>query len=318
MTIRPFIPGDYRALVDIATAALPEYPSTVEEMKFHDARRPAHCRHARWIAEQDGQAVAFGEYGQYAGQYHPRKFGLEVVVRPDHQGQGIGKALYDEVLEALTPFDPLSVRTQVREDMARGMRFLRDRGFVEDMRSYESRLDVAAFDPTPYADVEARMRDLRIEFKILREMQDTPGHWDKHYALAEELIADVPSPEPHTFIGQDAWRKRFDGNPNLLADAYFFAVDDGKYVGLSVLYGSGANADLHTGLTGVKREWRRQGVALALKLRAITWAKSQSRPLIKTWNESGNRGMLGINERLGFVRQPPWLDMVLKLKEDTE
>ena len=31
------------------------------------------------------------------------------------------------------------------------------------------------------------------------------------------------------------------------------------------------------------------------------------RPLIKTWNNSGNRPILAINERLGFVRQPAWI-----------
>ena len=39
---------------------------------------------------------------------------------------------------------------------------------------------------------------------------------------------------------------------------------------------------------------------------------------IKTWNEANNRGILGINEQLGFVRQPAWLDMVKVLKEESE
>lgn len=317
MLIRPFTPADYPAAVRIATAAFPEYPSSIEEKKFGDASRPAHCRHARWIAEQGGQAVGYGEYGQYASQYHPRKFSVDVMVLPEFHGQGFGKALYEKVTEALAQFDPLSFRAHVREDMPRGLRFLQDRGFAEDMRTFESRLDVTAFDPSPYGSVEARMRDLGIEFKTLRELQGAAGHWDKHHALAEELVADIPSPEPYTPLGKDVWRQRMDGNPELLPDGYFFAVKDGEYVGMSTLKRSGDSDDLNTGLTAVKREYRRQGVALALKLKAITWAKSQGNSRIKTWNESNNLGMLGINERLGFVRQPAWLDMVL-LKEETK
>ncbi len=318
MLIRPLTPDDYPAIVQIAAATFPDYPTSVEEIKFGDTSRPAHCRHARWIAERDGQGVGFGEYGQYASQYHPRKFNVDVTVRPEYQGQGFGKALYDQIMEALAPTDPLSVRTQVREDKARGVRFLQDRGFVEDMRVFESHLDVTAFDPASYGDVEARMLDLGIEFKTLRELRDVPGHWDKHFALIEEVNDDVPSAEPRTPMSKDVWRLRMDGNPELLPDGYFFAGRGGEYIGITMLFGSGNGDDLKTGLTAVKREYRRQGVALALKLRAIAWAKSAGKSRVKTWNESNNLGMLGINERLGFVRQPAWLEMVLKLKEETE
>jgi GNAT superfamily N-acetyltransferase len=313
MSIREFTPHDYPALARIANAAFPEYPSTAEETEFDDAHRDPKCRHQRWVIEQDGHMVAFGGYSQRANAYHPRRFNVDVTVHPGWQGKGLGKALYEQVIAELTPFDPLSVRAHTREDMTRSVRFLHDRGFTEDMRSFESRLDVAAFDPSPYADVELP----GIEFQTLRELEHIPGHWEKHYALSRELNADVPSPEPYTPVAKDLWLQRLEENPGLLRDGYFFAVHHGEYVGLTMLRSTQGNSDLYTGLTGVKRDFRRQGIALALKLKAIAWAKAQGHPLIKTWNESNNRGMLGINERLGFVRQPAWLDMVKKLKEDT-
>jgi hypothetical protein len=33
----------------------------------------------------------------------------------------------------------------------------------------------------------------------------------------------------------------------------------------------------------------------------------------KTWNATGNAGMLAINKRLGFVRQPAWSAAALTL-----
>lgn len=60
-------------------------------------------------------------------------------------------------------------------------------------------------------------------------------------------------------------------------------------------------------LTAVKRAYRRQGIALALKLRAIVYAQEHGKPYIKTWNDSPNEGMIALNERLGFVRQIGWL-----------
>ena len=35
-------------------------------------------------------------------------------------------------------------------------------------------------------------------------------------------------------------------------------------------------------------------------------------------NESNNRAMLAINEALGFVKQPAWIDVVKVLREDDE
>lgn len=318
MLIRPFTPQDYPEIAQIAGAALPEYLVAPQEMEFQDTRRDPKCLHRRWIAEDDGGAVVgFGEYGQRAGAYHPRRFHLDVRVQPSHQGRGFGKTLYAQIMEALDAFDPLSVRTMVREDMARPQRFLTERGFTEDMRAFKSRLDVAAFDPAPYADAEAHVLAQGITFKSLRELEGAPGHTQKHYELSEELVADVPSPEPHTPMDKAVWKRRFLENPNLLPEAYLFALDGSEYVGVTMLFGSQASTDLYTGLTAVTRTHRRRGIALALKLRAIAWAKAQGHPLIKTWNEANNAGMLGINVQLGFVRQPAWLDMVKPLKAET-
>jgi len=315
--IRPFTPKDYPALARIANAAAPDYPSSVAEMEFCDARRDAKCRQGRWLIERDGQAVGYGEYSQRSSSYHPRRFQVNVIVQSDCQSQGLGKALYEQVMSALIPFDPLSVRARTREDRVRSVRFLRDRGFTEDMRAFESRLDLAAFDPAAWSDAVARVRASGIEFKTLRELENVPGHWQKHYEMGEEISADVPSAEPRTRQDKEVWRKRLE-NPGLLPDAYLFAVKGADYAGVSMLFSSQEDHDLHTGLTGVRRPYRRQGVALALKLETLAWAKKNGYLQVKTWNESNNLGMLGINGRLGFVRQPAWLDMVKVLKEEEE
>ncbi len=316
--IRPFTPEDYPTLARIASAASPEYPVSAEEKEFGDARRDAKCRHGRWLIEREGRAVGYGEYGQRSGSYHPRRFRINVIVEPEWQGRGLGRALYEQVMSALAPLDPLSVRVEIREDGARSLRFLQDRGFAEDMRSYESRLDVTAFDPAPYVNAEARVRAFGVEFKTLRELENLPGHWQKHYEMTQDLRADVPSSEPRTDLEKSVWLSAFLKNPGLIRDAYLLALKDGEYVGVTALRSSRSESGLTTGLTGVKREYRRQGIALALKVRNIAWAKENGYPSIKTWNEANNRGMLGINERLGFVRQPAWLDMVKVLKEESE
>jgi len=318
MHIRPFTPADYPALAGISTAALPDSPATAEEIEFWDTHRDPRCRFARWVAEREGVGVGFGLYSQNAGMYHPQRFHIGVRVLPEHQGQGIGAALYAQVMDALSPFDPLSVRAEVREDKSRPLRFLSERGFVEDMRAFESWLDVAAFDPAPWADASNRAEAQGYALRTLREMESAPDHLTRLYELAQELNADVPAPEPHTPIAKDVWLRRLLESPRLLPEAYFIATRGEEYVGVTMLFAEGGGDGLSTGLTGVRAGHRRRGLALALKLRAIAWATSEGRPRIKTWNEQNNRGMLGINTRLGFVRQPAWLDMVKHIKEEDQ
>ena len=80
----------------------------------------------------------------------------------------------------------------------------------------------------------------------------------------------------------------------------------GEWVGLTELYqpALAMPGTLRQGLTGVRRAWRGKGVAWALKLAAAARAKEQGWQRILTGNHVNNREMLGINEAMGFVKQP--------------
>jgi GNAT superfamily N-acetyltransferase len=315
--MRSFTSDDYPMVNDINNAAYPEYPGTADEMRFRDEHRDPKCKFQRWVAECDGRVVGSAEYGQMPDMYHPRKFFVSVTVHPDHQRRGIGSALYDEVVESLREFDPLVLRAWgVREDMPHSIQFITNRGFREEMRFWESRLNVTTFDFTPYEGLEEDVRARDIEIKTLRELESDPQRDRKLYELISELDQDVPSPETPTKVSYEHFIEHTLQNPNLLPDAYFVAVHDGEYVGTSNLWKSQGNDDIYTGLTGVKRAYRRKGIALAMKLRGIAHVKSLGRTLIKTWNESNNRPMLSINEMLGYVKQPAWISFVKVLKEE--
>ncbi len=306
---------DYATAVTIANRVWPDYPDTVAEWRHRDERRAAKLKWRRYLAFLDGEPVGLATYRQLLWMYHPHKFWIGVNVLPEHRRQGIGTALYQHLLQELAPHDPVALMTGTREDYQESVRFLLHRGFQEAQRQWESVLEVSAFDPAPFAGLAEKVAAQGIQIRTVRELESDPERDRKLYELEAALEADVPSSEPTTMPEFEEWQKVWD-NPNLLPDGWFVAVHQGQYVGMSVLWGSQASRDLYTGLTGVRREHRRKGIATAMKLRAIAYAQSVGAPRIRTWNEVNNQGMLSINVRLGFVRQPASIDFVKKLREE--
>ena len=75
---------------------------------------------------------------------------------------------------------------------------------------------------------------------------------------------------------------------------------------------------LHTDDTGVHREYRRRGIATALKRHALAWAKRTGYDEVRTFNESSNRAMLTINESLRFEKFPGWLGYCANLEAENQ
>jgi GNAT superfamily N-acetyltransferase len=57
----------------------------------------------------------------------------------------------------------------------------------------------------------------------------------------------------------------------------------------------------------VLREHRGKGIAVALKLKVLDFARKNGFDNIRTFNASTNEGMLGINMKLGFKRDLAWI-----------
>jgi GNAT superfamily N-acetyltransferase len=100
--------------------------------------------------------------------------------------------------------------------------------------------------------------------------------------------------------------------PGMQNESVFIATHNGEHVGLSILGRRVTEMDVRFGgpsslsqhLTGVRRAYRRQGIALALKLRTIEYAREHGFERILT--NSDNPAMRALNRKLGF-RAGPWL-----------
>lgn len=312
-SIREFKYGadDYPALAAIDTAVYPDYPGNADDTRYDDENFDrARYVFKRYVAEVGGQIVGYGVYQHMTSRFHPQRFWMWLAVHPHHQRQGIGTSLYERILADLGKLNAIAVGTSSRETMQATLAFLSKRGFREVLRSWELRLDVTTFDPRPFQKYVDRVEQDGIVLTPLAAEKERDPEWlAKVYDLHTAAMADVPSHTPYTPPPLDQFVRYTIESPWVLLDGYYVAVDGDRYVGESYL---NRNKDepghLYQGLTGVRREYRGRGLAMALKLKTIAYARDHGYTMIKTWNATVNEGMLAINGRLGFVRQPAWIE----------
>lgn len=319
LTIRKFrqTDHDYETAVQIHNSIWREEPVTVFEWKRRDQRRASKLRWGRFFAEVDGQAVGIGIYNHLSWLYHPRKFWINIDVLPQYRRQGIGSSLYQQILAALAPLDPITIYSDTTENNPDGLRFLQRLGFAEVLREWEYRLDPSLVNLAEWSHYEAQAAANGIGIYSLTELAGDADRDRKLYELAWRLEQDVPNngaplAKPNFTEWMQIWKRT-----NLLPDGWFVAVDGAEYVGMSSLWTAQALPGvLNIGITGVLPTHRRRGIALALKVRGIRYAQERGATEIRTFNAVENVGMLAINERMGFVRQPAYMEFEKKLKAE--
>lgn len=305
--VRPVQAGEWDAAAEVYTAAHPHDPQSGTDLHKRDAeQRGWGYRTATLVALDGPQVVGTAGFYQNPGAYHPDRYSLELAVRPGRQGQGVGGALWTALDSRLRALGAESVRGLAREDHPLAPGFLARRGFVPGQRYFYSALDVPAFDHARVAPGLEALAARGVQIVSLAELRAAgePKLPARLHALMSDVRQDVPRAEPATPLSFQVFGDAVLGDPGLLPEAYLVAVHGGQFIGQTALYRTEAGPELLTGLTGVTRAWRGQGVATGLKLAAIRAARRLGAPLIRTDNASDNAPMLAINDRLGFVRDP--------------
>jgi GNAT superfamily N-acetyltransferase len=319
-TIRPFesTDEDYRAVVDISNANWPDELSSTESWRHRDRHRNPDFLFRRVVGELDGKIVAAAAYGESVWAHVPGKYFLGIEVHPDHQRKGYGSAMYDHVTGALAERDPLFLTSDTREDKPDFIRFLTKRGFVQMMRYPVSHLNPQTFDFERFEKTERGVKESGIEIVSVPDLPARDPDWKRHwFDLESDCWMDVPLPEPPTRGSFEEFASRLD-SPNYDAAAHFIALDGGKYVGLTGMWLSVVERHkLYTGLTGVLRSHRRRGIATALKVNGVRYARDYGATIVETDNEENNP-MYALNLELGFEARPAWLDFRKVLREPRE
>jgi GNAT superfamily N-acetyltransferase len=315
--LRPFTTEDWPAALGIADRLFPVSPRSLEGALHWDSKWEADKYFRERLVAEDsgGRMVGTASLAHMPWQFSPHTYRFNAEVDPDVQRQGIGSLLFEALLETARRREATLVRSEAKETLVASLDFLRNRGFEEIQRSWESRLDVAAFDLDAFATAEPRAAQQGLEVTTLAAELAAAGEGNEDvvlrgvYALDTEASLDEPSFEPITVPPYEKWRDNTLSAPNALHEAFFLMKDGDRYVGLSELQKNLVLADvLQQGFTAVARSHRGKGVAMALKVRGVRFARERGYREIRTGNNTRNRPMLRINEAMGFVKQPVWIE----------
>jgi len=116
------------------------------------------------------------------------------------------------------------------------------------------------------------------------------------WPLAQQGYEDMPV--EGIDLGLDIWLSE----EATLPAGSFVALAGDEIVGFAgLMRWPGEPRKAEHGLTVVRRDWRRRGVAAALKEREIAWAAANGVHELSTWTQTGNEDMQAVNARLGYV-----------------
>ncbi len=314
-TIRPTTGDEYQALADLINLTGPNFPATAEGMQEGDARRPGYCKAARWVAEQDGTFIGIGQFVQFPDSYDPRTVYASVRVHPDKQGRGIGRALYTNVEQCALTLGMTLIRAQLGEEHRRGVAFAEKAGYHEYGRRIESELNLATFDPAPFAAILPTLSKNGIEVCTYRQMAGDPDLDRWVYDLQMSTEADVPIPFPFTPPPFEEYRADVLNHPKIPHDGIILAMAGREIVGVTMHHHVN-NDHINVDFTGVRRDFRGNGIALALKVAGTTYAQRCGAKTLFTTNDPANPAILTVNQKIGFVPRPALL--LLKKEVKTE
>ncbi len=307
MNIRPFKIQDYPAIISLWNVTYPENQLTVEDLKRRDDHHEEKLLFQRYVLEEDERIIGYGHHDQRNDEYHPQKFVMFLCLEEAaawSTRQMLGKYL----LKAIEPYNPIAVYCIAREDMPNA-RLYPELGFKETSRTWESRLDPQTLDLSQIQGAISHIEKQGYLLRSLKELATDPHRDQKLYEFLTTVEQDIPRTEPYTPPSFESFREEIITHPDMIPESYIVALHDSEYVGVSSIWQRSGNDYLETDITGVRRDHRQKGLAFALKLKALSVIRDRQK-IIKTWNNTANHSIIKINNYLGFVRQPPWIDFV--------
>ncbi len=277
---------DYAAWRQVRLAVVPnERADSVENL-----RAQAGPQHQFLLAEVDGELAGSGVVGKadLAGSG-----AITARVLPGWRRRGVGTAIL-RVLAGRAAEMGFGVVGSNVEDLG-SVSFAERYGFREVDRQVEQ-VRVIGDEPAPRVPDGVEIVQVSARPELWRAVYPTVG---------AQAFQDMALISPLD-VSLEQWERDWISDP----DAMFVALADGEVIGCAGLLPDPDDPGrAEHALTSVRRDWRRRGVAAALKRCCLAWAANHGLREVYTWTQRGNDDMRALNTHLGFTTRTESLTM---------
>jgi mycothiol synthase len=289
------------------------YPAMVHDpviLRYRWSTPRRGFEYARFIAERDGRAIAYlgWVHGPWA-EVPDRHCEVEVWLDLAELDRRVLAAMYEWVADGAIRSGTRLLMAYCAEDEPETLGVLASLGYYRartervwdlDLRQHGTRLQNEA--------VEARRAAAAngITLTTLERWRD-PDALSKLHQLDARTRQDIPTTLPITRETYEDFVRRMQ-SPDRPRDRYWIALEGDRPVAISYLRYPPVRGTVWTGYTCTDPEYRGRGLARAVKLETLAQAVDLGVPSVRTDNDDENAPMLHINERLGYVRRPGFVE----------
>jgi GNAT superfamily N-acetyltransferase len=307
--IRPFEAADAQAAAELIRPLQPGILITPAYLVHRESSEPERAQRRSWLALENSEVLGFATSAVKWDE--PGAVGrFWIGVRPDRRKGGIGSTLYDLAEQHARAAGVQRLTVEVDDDPD-GLRFVEARGFERVSAEIVSSLDPQLADLGELDGLLAETSAAGFELTTLQAMAGRRDDLAKFYEAAGAWPAG--DGEANRINTDDLWGYIFE-RPELSWGGSFVVLDEqGRLVSLASLVVDPARGRAENDWTATLPELRGRRLALLVKLSSIRWAREAGISEIVTANDDDNVPMLTLNQRLGYRRLYPQVELARAL-----
>ncbi len=301
--LRPADPErDFAQLADWFTLLEGE-TSTESSLKDYYTSHQSRITQQLAVDEQDNR---LGFSWATRNRFNPELASIFLFVQPELRGQGIGRRLYEELLQAVTAQSFHRLRISIWDNCPEGRAFAERRGFEERAYEMTMALNLDTFDDRPYADLIARLQNEGFQFTSMEALGDTEEAQRRLYQLNETANMETPGTD-----GSPAWTSFEDFQQNVCKAEWYrpasqmVVIDTATDTWVAMSAITRFDDYAYNLFTGVDKRYRGRKLAQAVKILALRYAREVlDVHTVRTHHNGKNLPMIAIDRKFGYIQQP--------------
>lgn len=313
--LRPATLDDAALAADLMTAAYPALPTDPVATRYRWEHPRAGWSAGDFIAELDGRPIAY-VYWIHGPTEQDQERHCEVGVSLDraHMDPELLDFLCGWVTDQAVIGGSCMLEAYAAEDEPELLEALTRAGYERDRFEKVWELDLRIHGDRLCAEAAQTRAAVARDGYEMTTMAGwhVPRKFEAVHALDIVTRKDIPTTFPilpetfENFIERSS-------SPERPHDRWWIAVHGDEPVAVSYLRFPPVRGQVWTGYTCCHPDHRGRGIARAVKLQSLAQAVELGVPLVYTDNDSENKPMLHINERLGYTPRPGFVGLLKRV-----